>query len=252
MNNFQNNKFIKTKLSTILEDCIVRVNNIDNHMDFFLLNEFILQTVFLKLTGAQEQKFKSMQWEWGSMDLDYRDEILRDKDKTDVYPKQIKYSTYGDKASFINKIYNKISSMIKLENNILCNDDGNHLNDRFINETKKCIIEIFDKPKSFYSFSRAFIEYKKAGFITNKELELKINNKNELIVFDENFKNNCYEKLYKYRNKCAHNSFVYQNPFPTLDELCQKDKNNNIFRWFQTLLIFDEISIYFFEKLEKY
>ncbi|MBR1453828.1 MAG: hypothetical protein IJ593_04205 [Lachnospiraceae bacterium] len=264
MRNFQNKKFIKTRISTLLSREIDCVSSFSNMIEFYPISEMILQSLFLKLTGAQEQKFKSMLWEWACMDLDYRRYLLKNSRSNDTkdnnyinYPEIKNYSAYCEKNDFIKKMYKVISDVInKDEKCFLCDDDGQRLNEKFIMISRNDIENIF--MSSFYNRMNVFINYwdPNVGFINNNELELIVkqvatnNEEKSLLVFNDKFVENCYKKLYKYRNKCAHNAFVYQNPYPTLDELSKMDENNNIFKWIQTLLIIDELSIYFFEILE--
>lgn len=261
MKNFQNKKFIYTKISSILFDCIEKINNASSSINFYPANEMFLQTVFLKLTGAQEQKFKSMLWEWGCIDLDYRKHLLKycNYNNQNNYPEPKNYSVYCEKKDFIEKMYNAIFKEINIDKcYFLCDDNGVRLNDKFIASSKDDMTNSFIKTNSFYSKINLFKNYwnDNSGFVNNTELELivkqvlKEKNKKELLIFTDKFVNNCYEKLYNFRNKCAHNMFVYQNAYPSLKELSNMNENDNVFKWIQTLLIIDELSMYLFDKLE--
>lgn len=62
-----------------------------------------------------------------------------------------------------------------------------------------------------------------------------------------------YSKLYKQRNRIAHNSISYQHNLPTLKEL-EKELiyDRNYFSWFFCLILIDKIMIYLYEQfLEK-
>lgn len=62
-----------------------------------------------------------------------------------------------------------------------------------------------------------------------------------------------YEKLYKYRNRCAHNLLSYQNNLPTLGILNSDDyKYENWFIRFFILILIDEIFISLYREYTKF
>ena len=56
-------------------------------------------------------------------------------------------------------------------------------------------------------------------------------------------------RVYAY---CLMSNHVHLIVRDTSKELSHVNENDNIFKWIQTLLIIDEILIYFFEKVENY
>lgn len=108
MRNTQNSihsKFILTPIIGILQDAANACAGIGNGVETQPLSEYVLQTTFLKLTGASEQKLKCICWEIATNDLDYRYRYLK-KNYGEC-------SSYGDKSSIYKDIIERIS---KIEN----------------------------------------------------------------------------------------------------------------------------------------
>ena len=60
--------FIISDIFEILDDAIMSSSGIDQNIAHYPLCEYILQSVFLRLTGYQEQKLKCILWEIASDD----------------------------------------------------------------------------------------------------------------------------------------------------------------------------------------
>lgn len=274
MYNFQNKRYIKTELASILIEFMEKVNAYSHLINYFTISDIMLQALFLKLTGAQEQKFKSMLWEWGCIDLECRRYLLNnarnDKEGKNVkndeqgvsnFPKPSGFSNYRDKIKFVKKMYNKIEALnksnvkntptITIKNKHLCDDGGRPLNEMLIEKTRGYLEMAFNENDSFYRKLRVFRENwnESNGFISCNELLINLQGK-DLFIFSNEFVGSCYEKLIQYRHKCAHNLFVYQNQCKSFAEIDMLNADDNIFKWIQTLLVIDELSMYLFEKLE--
>ena len=70
----QNNqlKFIETPVSSILREAVVAGRAIGDGIETYPVNDYLLHSVFLRMTGAQEQKLKCIVWELASNDYEYR------------------------------------------------------------------------------------------------------------------------------------------------------------------------------------
>lgn len=104
MHNSSQRKFILTPLVSILRDTVTACNGIGHGIETQSLGEYVLQTTFLKMTGAQEQKLKCICWEMATNDFDYRYQYLK--------------KNYGECSSYADKssIYRDLVEMIvKLE-----------------------------------------------------------------------------------------------------------------------------------------
>ncbi len=66
------NKFILSPVSNILKDVVSASSGIGDGIETYPLCDYVMQSVFLKMTGAQEQKMKCIVWELATNDYDYR------------------------------------------------------------------------------------------------------------------------------------------------------------------------------------
>ncbi len=93
-------RFILTPILNILRDTVNACAGIGNGIETQSLCEYVLQTTFLKMTGASEQKLKCICWEMATNDYEYRYKYLK--------------KNYGECSSFSdkNKIYKDLVGMI--------------------------------------------------------------------------------------------------------------------------------------------
>lgn len=77
----QHYKFITTPLSKILEDGVNASRGIGGGIETYPLCDYIMQSIFLKMTGAQEQKMKCICWEMATNDYEYRRKYLENTKK---------------------------------------------------------------------------------------------------------------------------------------------------------------------------
>lgn len=114
MYNSVHSKFIKTPISTILKDGVNACCGIGHGIETYPLCDYIMQSLFLKMTGAQEQKLKCICWEMATYDYVYRRAYL-DKVKSDYG----EFSTYGQKNNVYTQLVNgikKYNSDFEIEN----------------------------------------------------------------------------------------------------------------------------------------
>lgn len=68
----QHEDFILAPLRETLQDALYSANFLKGGIEEFPIKEHFLQSLFLKLTGAQEQKLKCICWEIANRDYEYR------------------------------------------------------------------------------------------------------------------------------------------------------------------------------------
>ena len=68
--------FITSDIFEIVDDAIMSASTIDPNIAHYPLCEYLLQSVFLRLTGYQEQKLKCILWEIASDDFDFIHKLL--------------------------------------------------------------------------------------------------------------------------------------------------------------------------------
>lgn len=89
-------KFILTSVSKILDDAIAATNALQEGIECYPVQEYVLQAVFIRMTGFIEQKMKCICWELASDSFTYRyerflhggwnlGECSSYRDKTEVY-----------------------------------------------------------------------------------------------------------------------------------------------------------------------
>ena len=64
----QHSEFILTPLIKILIDGVSACHAIGDGMDSYPMGEYLMQSLFLKMTGAQEQKMKCICWDLATTD----------------------------------------------------------------------------------------------------------------------------------------------------------------------------------------
>lgn len=106
MRNNTHTKFILTPILSILKESIIACRGIGFGIETQALSEYVMQTTFLRMTGALEQKMKCICWEIASNDYEYRYQYLkknygecsRYEDKNHVYKDLIKAITRINKS----------------------------------------------------------------------------------------------------------------------------------------------------------
>lgn len=63
------NKFILLPISEILKDVATASVGVGTGIETYPLCDYVMQSVFLKMTGSQEQKMKCICWELASAGL---------------------------------------------------------------------------------------------------------------------------------------------------------------------------------------
>ena len=129
----QHSDFILSPLIKILKDGIAASRATGDGIDSYPMGEYLMQSLFLKMTGAQEQKMKCICWELATHDYDYRYEFLNKKygecstysSKNGIFKDLIEIiqkiqpsfepSTLID-AAFLNKIQDDIEQLYSTSN----------------------------------------------------------------------------------------------------------------------------------------
>lgn len=100
--------FILAPILDVFTDGVNACKGVGDGIETQPLSEYVLSSLFLKATGAQEQKLKCICWEIATHDYDFRYQFMRGDFQLG------EYSDYKSK----NKIYNfLIRQIIKLKKN---------------------------------------------------------------------------------------------------------------------------------------
>lgn len=204
-------------------------SSIGQNIAHYSLCEYLFQSVFLRLTGYQEQKLKCILWEIASDDLDFRYKYLSGSVKVN------ECSQLSDK----NIVYNILKKTLEDKNHPFLFPDEIEIN-RQISEIKDNLISKFETsvfrkwlPREYSRFIEfsSNIRYKRDGYFTLKS-----------IFGGDNYLNEAFDKLYRHRNRCAHNLLSYQSNVPKLLDFTKDvDGSDNYFTRILLLCMIDNV-----------
>lgn len=219
--------FILTPISGLLQDAITASSGIGNGIETFPLYDYVMESVLLKLTGFQEQKMKCICWEMASVDFEYRYEFTK--------APLGECSSYSEKQ----KIYRDLIKQIEKNGLSFAEIDIN--NRKILRSIKTEITQIFQSSNLAVWAQRDFINH-------NQNFNSVASNhfaSHKGTLFSDNGLQKMYEKrLYKQRNRIAHNTSSYQQNLPTLRTLVADDyRYDNYFTYFSLLMLIDKIFI---------
>ena len=253
--------FITTPIFNILEESVIACRGIGDGIETQTISKYILQTTFLKMTGASEQKLKCICWELATNDYEYRYQYLNKNygecsnynDKNAIYNDLIKAIIKLD-TSLIKKAGTKGKFILELINNLKADDFTGDICKDIKNLVENSTFSLFD-PKGFSYFCSKYTDFfkgKKFAILKKKK-----DDDFDAYLLTSNQGNNEESKLkkyfesivYRHRNRCAHNLTSYQENLPTLFTLSEKDYDyNNYFFRFSLLILIDEIFIKLYKK----
>lgn len=221
--------FIISDIFDVVDDAIMSTSSIGQNIAHYSLCEYLFQSVFLRLTGYQEQKLKCILWEIASDDLVFRYKYLSGSVKIN------ECSQLSDK----NIVYNILKKTLEDKNHPFLFPDEIEIN-RQISEIKDNLISKFETsvfrkwlPREYSRFIEfsSNIRYKRDGYFTLKS-----------IFGGDNYLNEAFDKLYRHRNRCAHNLLSYQSNVPKLlDFTKDADGSDNYFTRILLLCMIDNV-----------
>lgn len=231
MNTFVNgqDKFILSSITDILEQVVSSSSCLDDNISAYPICDYMMQAVFLKMTGFLEQKFKAIRWSMATNDYAFRHKFISNKIRGTA--------TYKDKGEIYTNLYRQVEV---LDNSFLGFTEE---------ERKEILIEVNAEFSSIFNKSillsweqRKYIDYKN---IWSEVSYVSFASGNQIFTGMNNGKVNLqkvYEKIYGLRNRIAHNTLSYQQNLPTLDRLQDTEyKYENMFLFFSTLMVMDKI-----------
>lgn len=220
--------FIISPIELMMRDAISAVNLLGSGMEVCAVSDFLLQSLFIKMTGALEQKMKCICWEIATDDLQYRYDRY--------YGKGWSLGQCSDLNSKT-EVYNDLCKAIKRHDpsyKLFCNTKSRM---KFVGDVKSVVTGVLGS--SVFEISRSR-EYN--CFVDSFDGLCK----DSVAVGDKLLSNGLatvYKSLYLFRNRCAHNSRSSHLNIPYFSELRNSDylKYDNIFSYFATILIVDTV-----------
>ena len=249
--------FIYTPISDILEDAANATQCIEQSIDVYPLCDYIMQSIFMKMTGAQEQKMKCICWELATVDFEIRRDLYSNWSLGEC-------SSLNEKNKILGIL---IKAILKMNNDF---DAKSAINRHRILVESKEIINRFYKVSSIKSFgTREFDVFMALFDEIEDECIYHIDNGSSLFKKCANcshrtdadkplsctIKKNLdhiYSRLYIHRNRCAHNLMSYQQNLPSLKSLSSADYiYENYYIRFALLIIIDLIITELYRLFEK-
>ncbi len=207
----------------------------------YVMKEYVLQTLFLKLTGCMEQKAKCIFWDIATHDFEFRYDFLKN-----INGKQGEYSNYASKNEVYKTLLQKLVEIDRAKKLVE------------IDRAKK-LVKIGDAkknelPRELKNFKENILEKSIAKDWLPRELrDLKIGDlfKIECWGKDHLFESSLqeiYNSLYEHRNRCAHNTLSYQGNVMNPQKIQEMGADNNYASWFTLLVLMDMIYMELYEE----
>lgn len=252
-------EFILTGLSRLLEEAALAVRNLGAGIDSWPLRDYFLRSLFLKMTGAQEQKCKCICWDLATFDYDFRYQTFSKwslgecsslKDKTTVFSGLVlMLEKMGVKNISVNEELVRKGVLCDVKGKVQC----------FYDECRG----LGWPQHEFEEFREVFSKIKATCLVlpTNKEdkswriFSMRCDKCERRKTF--NYPTGCdkvsdflpfdlqelYEQsVHRHRNECAHNTLSYQMNKPSFDEMCAEGYEfRNYYLRFAILILIDEL-----------
>ena len=158
------NDFICEPITNILERGLSSTSILPDGIERFPIEDYVLQSIFLKMTGFQEQKLKCILWTMATYDYEYRYSFMRKIHK--------EYSSYDDKKTVFDELVKQIENLDKSKLNHVYSS----IYDSFKEQEKKLDIRILEKyrkihQKKFDLFVLALTKKENFLIINSKKLD---------------------------------------------------------------------------------
>lgn len=246
---FSHIPFILKPASDLVKEAVWSLNATSGGIETYPLCGYLLHSLFLKLTGAQEQKLKCICWEMASRDFDYRYERMERR-------------RYGECSDYADKclVYNDLLDGIRLFDEGFQVSDA--IKDSILNDWRTICQQLFEGSLMANHFKKSYEAFKSiiAGIDRSwimSETQLLTNHAN-LTASGKAYANSntCGQALkeifvkyvYTERNRCAHNTRSYQHNLPSLKGMTADDyKLQNYFLFVSIILLLDTIYVKLFQ-----
>lgn len=235
----EHSEFILSPLVDILRNGLSACKGTGDGIESFPLCEYVTQSLFLKLTGAQEQKIKCICWDLATVDYEYRYEFLNNKNYGECSNWNSKNGVYNDLIRAIQKINSSFEPSQLFDAAFLTN---------ILNE----ILQVFEKSILIIWLKREFDFYKVnyTSIISTRQIaQIKQPGSKVYPLFQSLLKDKFEEIVYNHRNRCAHNTLSYQINKPDFNAIAKEDyEYNSYFFRYTIIILIDSILMSLFNK----
>jgi hypothetical protein len=232
------NTFILSPITDILRNVVTASAGIGSGIETYPLCDYVMQSVFLKMTGFQEQKMKCICWELATNDYEYRYDRYTIKTLGECSKYEEKSLIYQDIVKQIEKLIGNFDISSGISRIQILTETTTEIKSIFLDTN----LSIWAQ-KRFNEFDNIWSGVSNSYFANDKNnLFTAVNGGISLTKIYK-------DHLYKHRNRCAHNLQSYQQNLPTLKTLEGDNyKYENYFVWFAILVLIDKIFIELYEK----
>lgn len=235
--NSPHEKFISSSIIDVLKDGLSAYRLVGSGIETYPVSDYVMQSIFLRMTGYQEQKLKCICWALATYDYEYR------------YDRYYRKWSLGQCSSLREKtaVFKDLLDAVKKYDE---NFDCEILKTDILKKVKTLDKDVFQDSSIIYFNEHLYQIFKQSMNLFEKTKFLKID-KNKNVSFLEEKLRKLYENyLFRQRNRCAHNLLSYQQNLPDLKDL-KADTNNfygNYFLFFALLVLIDGVFTSLYEK----
>ena len=247
--------FILTSISSVLKDGVSACRGISGGIENIAACDYIMQSIFLRMTGFQEQKLKCICWDIATDDYEYRFKRFAQKPLGECSCYDEKNIVMNDLIDIIRKYQSNYDIDVTINKNSLISTVGSSIDLIFRDSVLKIWAE-----HQYQDFKKIYGNIKEECLLTKGEKSCSLLGKcDNCRMMDKRSKvRTCgnmqnlpylFELLYKHRNRCAHNTSSYQQNLPTLKLLSTPEYvYENYFIRFSLLMLIDDIFVMLYKK----
>jgi hypothetical protein len=247
--------FILTPISSVLQAGVSACRGISGGIENIAVCDYVMQSLFLRMTGFQEQKLKCICWDLATDDYEYRFKRFAQKTLGECSCYDEKNTVMNDLIDIIKKFEPDYDIDTEIDKNSLKQSILYSIESIFRNSVLKIWAE-----HQYQDFEKIYTNIKSDCFLKKGEKTCSLFAKCENCSMQNNRTKTrtcgniqnlsfVFEQLYKHRNRCAHNTSSYQQNLPTLKALSTPENvYENYFIRFSILMLIDNIFVLLYQK----
>lgn len=247
--------FILTPISSVLKDGVSACRGIGGGIENIAVCDYIMQSLFLRMTGFQEQKLKCICWDLATDDYEYRFKRFAQKPLGECSCYDEKNTVMNDLIGLIRKFEPEYDVEDSVDKSLLKQSVYDSLVSIFQGSVLKSWAE-----HQYLDFEKIYSNIQSNCFLKSGDKSCSLFAKcDNCSLMDRHTKNRTcgnlqnlayiFEQLYKHRNRCAHNTSSYQQNLPTLKLLSTPEYiYENYFVRFSVLMLIDSVFVMLYQK----
>lgn len=237
----QHKDFILSPITNIVDEATSAISLLGDGMHTNPLMNYLFHSVFMQMTGSQEQKLKCVCWEVATIDYEFRYKWMNKKQEGKIG----ECSDFEDKTKVYELLLKQLGEEYKSGINTMFTEEKTCL----LDDAKACVEE-FGKQSIFKPAEVKYLDF--LSFSSKMQIT-DIMTKTGLFggtqFLGMTLKDVYTDKLYRQRNRNAHNTLSYQTNTPSFAQLYAKDSfYDNYFIYFYMLALIDGMIRILFEQ----